>query len=78
MTTSFAHAGEGHWVQSAKTQPFAFLLVIGSATMFWGAAAQAITGARLGDALMGLLRPKVFLLLGALLLGAWVYKIATW
>jgi hypothetical protein len=78
MTTSFAHAGEGQWIQSATTQPFALLLVIGSAAVFWGAGIQATTGARLGDAFMGLLRPKIFLFLGVLALGAWVYKMMTW
>ncbi|MBL4591009.1 MAG: DUF2752 domain-containing protein [Phycisphaerales bacterium] len=78
MTTSFAHAGEGHWVQSAKAQPFAVLLVIGSSAVFWGALVQAVSGAKLGDAFIGMLRPKVFLALGAFALGAWIYKIMTW
>ncbi len=78
MTTSFAHAGEGHWAKSATTQPFALLLVIGSAAVFWGSLVQAATGAKVGHAFMGMLRPRVFLAFGALAAGAWIYKIVTW
>ena len=78
MTTAFAEAGEGNWIRSAWTQPFGFLLVIGSAAVFWGAMIQAATGARLGSSFVGLLQPRVFVLLGVLFAGAWVYKIITW
>lgn len=78
MTTAFAHAGEGSWVQSAATQPFGLLLVIGSASLFWGALTQAVTGARVGSALGTLLRPRLFIILGVLFAAAWVYKIFTW
>lgn len=78
MTTAFAHAGEGSWVQSGATQPFGLLLVIGSAALFWGALSQAATGARVGSALGGMLRPKLFIVLGVLFGAAWMYKIITW
>lgn len=78
MTTSFSHAGEGSWVQSAKTQPMGMLIVLMTATVFWGASIQAITGARINSVIQPALTPRTFLILGIMLLGAWFYKIATW
>lgn len=78
MTTSFSHAGEGSWIQAAKTQPMGMLLVLITATVFWGASVQAITGARINTVIQPALRPRVFLILGIALVGAWIYKIATW
>lgn len=78
MTTAFAQAGEGNWIRSLSTQPFGFLLVIGSAAVFWGALTQAVTGARLGSSFTGLMRPSVFMILGVLFVGSWVYKVLIW
>ncbi|MCA9303000.1 MAG: DUF2752 domain-containing protein [Phycisphaerales bacterium] len=78
MTTAFAQAGEGNWARSLTTQPFGFLLVIGSAAVFWGAFTQAVTGARLGQHFVVLLRPGMFMILGVLFAAAWIYKIMTW
>ena len=54
------------------------LLVIMTATVFWGALIQTITGARLSSVIQPALKPRFFVLMGILLLGAWVYKIVTW
>jgi hypothetical protein len=78
MTTSFSHAGEGSWVQAAQTQPMGMLLVIITATVFWGASIQTITGAKINTIIQPALSPRIFLIFGILLLGAWFYKIATW
>ena len=78
MTTSFSHAGEGEWIQSAKTQPMGTLLVLMTATIFWGALIQTLTGAKINTIIQPALRPRTFLILGTLLLGAWFYKFVTW
>jgi len=78
MTTSFAHAGEGQWLSSIINQPMGAFLVVLTSIMFWGGAAQAITGARIGTMIQPALRPRVFIMLGLMLLLAWVYKLITW
>jgi hypothetical protein len=78
MTTSFAHAGEGQWITSFLNQPMGALLVLLTSVLFWGGATQAITGARIGTMIQPALRPRVFIVLGAMLLLAWVYKVVTW
>jgi len=78
MTTSFAHAGEGHWLESFTTQPMGTLLVILTSVIFWGALAQTLSGARLGSMIQPALRPRVIWTMVALLMVAWIYKIVTW
>jgi hypothetical protein len=78
MTTSFAHAGEGHWVTSFLNQPMGAFLVILTSVMFWGGATQALTGARIGTMIQPALRPRVFVALGIMMLLAWAYKVITW
>lgn len=78
MTTSFAHAGEGHWITSFINQPMGAFLVILTSVIFWGGATQAITGARIGTMIQPALRPRVFIALGMVLLLAWGYKVITW
>lgn len=78
MTTSFAHAGEGNWLGSMLTQPMGSLLVILTSIVFWGAAVQAVSGARIGSMIQPALRPRVFIALGVLMLLAWGYKVITW
>lgn len=78
MTTSFAHAGEGQWIQSFLTQPMGMFLVVLTSVVFWGASAQAATGARIGTMIQPALRPRVFIMLGVMMLLAWGYKIITW
>ncbi len=78
MTTSFSHAGEGSWIQSAQTQPMGMILVIMTATIFWGSLIQTITGARINSVIQPALRPRTFIVFGIAFLGAWFYKMATW
>ena len=78
MTTSFAEAGEGRWVSSFLTQPMGSFLVLLTSVVFWGALVQTISGARIGTMIQPALRPRVFIVLGAMLLLAWGYKVITW
>jgi len=78
MTTSFSHAGEGSWIQAAKTQPMGMVLALLTATVFWVAFTQAAFGAPIGRVIQPALRPRVFLVFGIMLLLAWFYKVATW
>ncbi len=78
MTTSFAHAGEGQWITSFLNQPMGAFLVVLTSVMFWGSATQAITGARIGTMIQPALSPRVFIVLGIMLMLAWGYKVITW
>lgn len=78
MTTSFAEAGEGRWVSSFLTQPMGSFLVLLTSVVFWGALVQTISGARIGTMIQPALRPRVFIVLGIMLLLAWGYKVMTW
>ena len=78
MTTSWAHAAHGEWAAAFTTQPGGLALCILAAAVFWVALHTAVFGSRALDLALNLLQPKPLLLLAALLLGAWVYKLATW
>lgn len=78
MTTSFSYAGDGAFLTSFLTQPMGFVLVLVVATLFWGGAHVAMTGSRLGPFAARIFSRRGMLVLGAMSLGAWVYKIATW
>lgn len=78
MTTAFSHAGEARWLSAVLTQPAGAALAIATATAFWLALHVALTGSRLGAMTGWLVRPRTMTLLGAGLIGAWVYKIVTW
>jgi hypothetical protein len=78
MTTSFAHAGEGDWLQSFLNQPMGSLLVVLTSVMFWCSATQAFTGARIGTMVQPMLRPRLFIVFTILMLLAWGYKALTW
>ena len=78
MTTSWAHAAHGQWVMAFVTQPGGLMLCLLAAAGFWVALHTAVFGSRALDLALNLLQPKPLLLLAALLLGSWVYKLATW
>jgi hypothetical protein len=58
--------------------PMGAFLVVLTSVMFWGGATQAITGARIGTMIQPALRPRVFIVLGIMLMLAWGYKVITW
>lgn len=77
MTTAFAYAAEGRFLASFIAQPFAAIMAIAAAVVFWGGMHVAVTGSNLSTLLRPLLAPRtvwVALLLG---LGAWGYKFLT-
>lgn len=78
MTTSFAHAANGSILASFAAQPFGAFLALLTASAFWGGMHVCMTGSRLGRVYTLLLRQRSLWILGALLLGAWLYKLATW
>lgn len=76
MTTAFAHAANGHLVQSFLAQPLGCILAL-SAAMIWLLCIQvAITGSRLGGAVAGLWSRHVAWALAFAVVAAWAYKIA--
>ncbi len=75
MTTSFAHAADGHLIRSFITQPMGCLLAVGTAAAFWVALYIVLTGSPIWRVFQSMWRPIVVWILGALLLGAWGYKI---
>ena len=78
MTTSFAYAAHMNFLAGARTQPFGFVLALTTATIFWGAAHVALTGSTLGNQALRLVNGRTLLAVFAMLLAAWVYKLATW
>lgn len=78
MTTSFAHAADGGLLASIAAQPFGALLALLTASFFWGALHVCATGSQLGRVYALLLRQRSLWVLTALLIAAWIYKMATW
>ena len=78
MTTSFALAADGNLLDSARTQPFGFILVLLVAAIVWGAGLVALTGSMLGEALGRMLTARVLWVALGLLLAAWAYTFVTW
>lgn len=75
MTTSFAHAADGHLLASARTQPMGFLLALGTAMALFLGGYVALTGSPALGRLAGMLTPRVAWIGGGLALLAWVYKL---
>lgn len=78
MTTSFAHAAHASYGRSLVAQPFATLLIIGTAAGFWAALHVLLTGSRVGETVASWLRPRLLWVLAATGLAAWIYKFITW
>ncbi len=75
MTTSWAHAADGHYVTSFLTQPFGLVLVLITAMVFWFALHTAVYGSRISEAASKVLSDKlVWFGVGGLALG-WGFKI---
>lgn len=77
MTTSFALAADGRFVDSARAQPFGFVLAVGTAGFAIASALGAFTGSRMLSAVTGSVGGKFWWCLGAFALLAWGYKILT-
>jgi hypothetical protein len=78
MTTAFACAAHGRFVDAFLAQPFGLLLAIGTAAAFWVGLYVAFTGSHLTRLYGTLLSPRVLWILTALALAAWAYKWVTW
>ncbi len=78
MTTSFAHAAEGNLLESFITQPAGAVLAVVSAMICLIAAYTMVTGISLLPIFRVVWQPKVIILFGVLVMGAWIYKIVTY
>lgn len=78
MTTAVTHAANGNLARGAVVQPFGAGIALAAATGFWIALHVTLTGSRLWRLASPLLTTRPLLLLAALLLAAWVYKILVW
>ena len=78
MTTSFAHAAEGNFLQSFLTQPFGFLLALGTSMTFLLSIYVMITASAVGEFCSRLCSRRVFAIIILLVIAAWVYKIAAY
>lgn len=75
MTTAFAHAAEGHFLQSFLAQPMGLLLALTTAMTFWVALYVALTGSPIARVFARMWRPSVVWIGAALILASWGYKI---
>lgn len=75
MTTAFTQAAHGRYWSSFVTQPFAAVLAVATATVFWGGLHGAVFGSRLGSIGDKLFRPRAIIVIAAGFVAAWVYKI---
>jgi hypothetical protein len=73
-TTAFALAAHGRLWAALRTQPAGFILALAVTALTLVSAYSLAAGVSLAR-LARLLRPGVFVALGALVLGAWVYKV---
>jgi hypothetical protein len=76
MTTAVSAASHGQYGLSVKTQPFGAFLALVAAVVFWAGVHVALFGSRLGAFSDRLLRPRVMIILAAIFVAAWLYKIA--
>lgn len=75
MTTAFACAADGRFLDAFHAQPLGLLLAIGTAALAIASAHSAVTGARTVSILWSMVGAKGWWALGAFAVGAWGYKI---
>jgi hypothetical protein len=78
MTTAFAHAADGHLIQSFLAQPMGFLLALATAMTLLVCIHVAITGSRLHRALAKVWSVRLAWWISGLVLAAWGYKIVAY
>ncbi|MBL8875086.1 MAG: DUF2752 domain-containing protein [Phycisphaerae bacterium] len=76
MTTAVTQASHGRFVAAFRTQPAGALVAIVLASGVWFGLHAAATGMSLKPGFDALTRPRVLWIAGAVVLAAWVYKIA--
>jgi len=74
MTTAFANAAHGHLLAGFLSQPFGFLLAIGTAMMFWLCLFVTVTGSTVYRSFLTLWRPSVVWILAGAAFLAWMFK----
>lgn len=76
MTTAVTLAAHGSLVDAFRTQPAGALVAIVLASGVWFGLHAAATAMSLKPGLDALLRPRVLIFAGGVLLASWAYKIA--
>jgi hypothetical protein len=76
MTTAFAHAADGHFLDALRIQPGGLVLAILTAAVGLATLTGALTGSRICSLLSESVGPKGWWSLGGLLVVSWGYKIA--
>jgi hypothetical protein len=76
MTTAFAHAADGHLLAAFHAQPLGALLALATAMTAILGGYIALSGSRIAIALARLWGRRSGWLLAALVVAAWLYKIA--
>lgn len=76
MTTSFAHAADGSLISSFVTQPAGAVLAVTTAMVCLFSFYAMVMGVNLLPIFRIAWQPKVIVLFGVLVMGAWIYKIA--
>lgn len=77
MTTSFSYAAEGSYVDSVLAQPAGFVLVLLTSMTVWIGGHIAVLGSTIGRSMTRLMGSWLAWVGLSLLIGAWLYKIAT-
>lgn len=78
MTTAFACAADGRFIDSLRAQPGGFLLAILVAAAALATMYAAMTGSKLCSVLFGSVSGTAWWSLAGVLLVSWGYKIALW
>jgi hypothetical protein len=74
MTTAFAHAANGSFVQSVVAQPMGWVLAVLAASTGFACLHAAMTGWRAERLLNAVMQPKTLWIVAGGLLAAWGYK----
>ena len=78
MTTAFAHAAHGHFLDAFRAHPLGLVLALTAAAGFWVGLHAAFTGSRVLSVCGKLLTPKVLWTAAALWGASWAYKVFFW
>lgn len=75
MTTAFALAADGRFIDSARAQPIGFVLAVATAGFAVVAGYSALTGSRMLGAITSAMSGRFWWMFGAAVFLAWGYKI---
>lgn len=77
MTTSFAYAADGNIIRAFITQPAGATLATITAMVSLLSGYALATGINLLPVFRMVWRPKMIVIFGVVVIGAWIYKIVT-